>query len=105
MITAKNTDVLQCYAPTDSISGIRYPSLKRLSSVLISSMVVAFAIAALTFSTSSFDIKRPAFTVDAAGLGSSIVVVLVDCFETVVDSVVANAVGRLSAVRNSDLAV
>lgn len=64
-------------------------------------MLVAFAIAALTRSASSFDINLPAFAIAAAGRGSSVVravfVVLVD---TVVDKVSANAVSRLSGVRN-----
>ena len=61
--------------------------------------------ACLTFSASSFDISRPALTVYAAGRGSSVVTTALDeCVETVVDIVVARAVGRPSAVRNNDLA-
>ena len=59
----------------------------------------------LTLSASSFDINRPAFTTGAS-LGSSVVMaVLVDFVDAVVEIVVARAVGRLSAVRNSDLAL
>lgn len=84
----------------------RYPSLRLLSSLLISSIEVAFAIACLTLSASSFDINRPALPASGTGLGSSIVIAtFVLCFETVVDIVVASAVGRPSAVRNSDLPV
>lgn len=83
-----------------------YPSLRLLSNFLTSSIDVALAIAALTFSWSSLDIRRPAFPAKGAGLGSSVVsATLVDCVDTVVDIVVASAVGRFSAVRNSDLAV
>lgn len=61
--------------------------------------------AALTFSASSFDINRPAFIVGAAGRGSSVVTAaLEDCLETVVDIVVASAVGSFSAVINRDFA-
>jgi len=92
------------HAPTASMPGM-YPSLRLLSNLLISSTDVAFAIACLTFSASSFDISRPALTVDAAGRGSSVVTAaLEECVETVVDIVVARAVGRHSAVRNNDLA-
>ena len=81
----------------------RYPSFKLLSNLLISSIEVAFAIACLTRSASSFDISRPAFPTSGCDLGSSIVIaIFVPCFETVVDIVVASAVGRPSAVRNSD---
>jgi hypothetical protein len=81
-----------------------YPSLRLLSNFLISSTDVAFAIACLTFSASSFDISRPALVGGAANLGSSVVTAVLDCVDTVVDIVVARAVGRSSAVRNSDLA-
>ena len=92
-------------APTASIAG-KYPSLRLLSSLLISSIEVAFAIACLTLSASSFDINRPALPASGTGLGSSIVMAtFVLCFETVEDIVVASAVGRPSAVRNSDLPV
>jgi hypothetical protein len=61
--------------------------------------------ACLTLSASSFDINRPALTVDAAGRGSSVVTAaLEDCVDTVADIVVAKAVGRPSAVRNNDFA-
>lgn len=90
------------YAPTDSMDGM-YPSLKLLSSLLISSIEVAFAMACLTFSASSFDISRPAFPDSAAGLGSSMVTAaFAPCFDTVVDIVVARAFGKPSAVRNKD---
>lgn len=89
------------HAPTDSISGI-YPSLKLRSRRLTSSIDVALAIAALTFSASSFDIKRPAFPMSGVIFGSSVVMTaLDDCVDTVVDNVVARAVGRFSAVTNS----
>lgn len=81
-----------------------YPSLRLLSSLLISSTDVAFAMACLTLSASSFDINRPALTVDAAGRGSSVVTATLDCVDTVVDIVDAKAVGRPSAVRNNDFA-
>lgn len=65
-------------------------------------MDVAFAMAALTFSWSSLDINRPALRLLAAALGSSIVsVVFVECVDTVVEMVVARAVGRPSAVTNN----
>ena len=58
----------------------------------------------LTFSWSSFDIKRPALSVVDAALGSSIVSTALDeCFDTVSETVVASAVGRPSGVTNSDL--
>lgn len=92
------------YAPTESKSGI-YPSRRLLSNLLTSSIDFAFWMACLTFSWSSCDIKRPAFIVVGASFGSSNVrTVLVECLETVSDIVVASAVGRPSAVRNSDLA-
>lgn len=104
-IVGKKYWVTTHQAPTASMDG-RYPSLRLLSSLLISSIEVAFAIACLTLSASSFDINRPAFPASGTGLGSSIVMAtLVPCFETVVDIVVASAVGRPSAVRNSDLPV
>jgi len=88
------------HAPTDSISGM-YPSLRLRSRRLTSSIDVALAMAALTFSASSFDIKRPAFPISGAAFGSSLVIAaLEDCVDTVVDNVVARAVGRFSAVRN-----
>lgn len=71
-------------APTSSTLGM-YPSLRLLSSFLISSIDVALAIAALTFSASSLDINRPAFPVGAAGRGSSVVMAT---FEEWVDTVV-----------------
>ncbi len=82
-----------------------YPSLRLLSSFRISSTLEAFAMAALTFSASSFDISRPALIVGAACRGSSIInAALVACvFETVVEMVVASAVGRFSAVTNNVL--
>jgi len=92
------------YAPTDSISGI-YPSLKLRSRRLTSSIDVALAIAALTFSASSFDIKRPALPISGASFGSSVVTrPFDDCVDTVVDRVVARAVGRFSAVTKSAFA-
>lgn len=85
------------------MSGI-YPSRRLLSSFFISSTDVAFAIICLTLSASSFDINRPAFMVGAASLGSSVVTAaFVECTDTVVDMVVARAVGRPSAVKNNDL--
>jgi len=81
-----------------------YPSLRLLSNLLISSTDVAFAMACLTFSASSFDISRPAFAEGTASLGSSVVTAAFEWVDTVVDIVVARAVGRPSAVRNSDLA-
>jgi hypothetical protein len=81
-----------------------YPSLKLLSNLLTSSTDVAFAIACLTFSASSFDMSRPALAVGAASLGSSVVTAVFECVDTVVEIVTARAVGRSSAVRNSDLA-
>ena len=92
----------RCYhAPTASMLGI-YPSLRFLSNLLISSTDVALAMACFTFSASSFDISRPAFAEGTASLGSSVVTVVFECVDTVVDIVVANAVGRPSAVRNRD---
>lgn len=66
------------------------PSLRLLSNRLISSTDVALAIAALTFSTSSFDISRPALPGAAAGRGSSVVTGALAWLDTVVESVVAN---------------
>lgn len=81
----------------------RYPSFKLLSSLLISSIEVALAMACLTLSASSFDMSRPALPATGSGLGSSTVIAtFVLCFETVVDIVVVSAVGKPSAVRNSD---
>jgi len=94
---------IRCHAPTASMLGI-YPSLRLLSNLLISSTDVAFVIACLTLSASSFDISRPALVVDRAILGSSVVTAVLECVDTVVDIVVARAVGRSSAVRKSDLA-
>jgi len=66
---------------------------------------VAFAIAALTLSASSLDMRRPALKDGAARRGSSVVTAdFEDCVETVVDIVVARAVGKFSAVMNSDFA-
>lgn len=94
-----------CQAPTVSIPGM-YPSLRLLSSFLTSSIEVAFAIACLTRSASSFVIRRPAFPAGNVGLGSSMVMAAFASFlETVVDIVVARAVNRPSGVRNTDLPV
>ena len=83
-----------------------YPSLRLLSNLLISSIVVAFAIACFTLSASSLVINRPAFPTGRVALGSSMVMaVLVPCLETVVDIVVARALSWPSAVRNTDLLV
>lgn len=96
---------VQCHAPTASMLG-KKPSFKLLSNLLISSTDVAFAIAAFTFSASSFDIKRPALPGATTGLGSSVATACFDeCVDTVVESVVASCVGRLSAVRNRLFAV
>jgi len=81
-----------------------YPSLRLLSNLLISSTDDALAMACLTLSASSFDINRPALAVGTASLGSSVVTAVFECVDTVVDIVVARAVGRSSAVRKSDLA-
>ena len=77
------------------------PSFKLLSSRLISSTEVAFAIASFTRCASSFDMRRPALPGVTTGLGSSVVTAFLVCVETVVDNVVASCVGRLSAVRNN----
>ena len=98
----KYTQCGQNYAPTDSISG-RYPSLRLRSNLRISSTLVAFAMAVLTLSASSLDMNRAAFNVDAAPRGSSANrAAFVACVDTVVEIVVAKAVGSLSAVRKSD---
>lgn len=61
---------------------------------------MACAIAVLTRSWSSFDIRRPALPVTGAAFGSSIVkTAFPACEETVVDNVVANAFGTPSVVR------
>lgn len=65
---------------------------------------MALAIAALTLSWSSFDIKRPALPEGSAGFGSSDVnSTFEECTVTVVCSVVASAVGRPSGVTKSAL--
>lgn len=87
-------------APTLSIPGMK-PSFKLLSSLLISSADVAFAMASRTRCASSFDIKRPALPGATTGLGSSVVTAAFVCADTVDDMVVASCVGRLSAVRKS----
>lgn len=79
----------QRYAPTASISG-RKPSFKLLSSLLISSTELAFAIASFTRCTSSFDIKRPALPGSTTALGSSVVTGALLCVDTVVSRVVAS---------------
>lgn len=73
---------------------------------LISSTLVAFAMAAFTLSASSLDISLPALKLDAARRGSSVVTAaaFVDCVETVDDIESARAVGNFSAVRNKDFA-
>lgn len=79
------------------------PSFKLLSSFLISSIELAFAMASFTLSASSFDIRRPAFPGTATGRGSS---VDTTCFEVCVAEVdieVASAFIRPSAVRKSFL--
>lgn len=78
-----------------------YPSLRLLSSRLISSILVAFAMAALTRSASSFDMSLP-LGIDALGSdgSSDIWAGFVEVVVTVVDSVSANAVRRPSGVRN-----
>jgi len=49
--------------------------------------------------------RRPALLVAGAALGSSMVrAIFVECVETVVEIVVANAVGRPSGVTNNDFA-
>lgn len=49
------------------------PSFKLLSSLLISSIDVAFAMASLTRCASSFDMSLPAFPGATMGFGSSVV--------------------------------
>ena len=61
--------------------------------------------AALTFSWSSFDMRRPALPVVGAAFGSSRVrTVLVECTDTVDAILVASAVGRPSGVTNKAFA-
>lgn len=90
-------------APTESNSGT-YPSLRARSSLLTSSIDVAFAMAALTLSCSSFESNLPALP-GMGALGSSIVN---DGFPARVDTLemmlVASAFSFPSAVKKSDLA-
>lgn len=91
-------------APTWLVSGTQ-PSRKLRSSLCISSVVFAAAIAARTRDFSSSVINRPAFTWADAAFGSSALVAVFAAFEeTVVDIVEARPVRRPSGVTKRDCA-